>query len=101
MEVKDGQPSLCHYPENMKFQCTLVSVALLGSAVAQQKPERTFWPNCTEEPLSSNGVCDQKLSPPERATALVAALHAEEKLENIIRYIWESLVSVKGFEQKH
>ncbi|KAL2758544.1 glycoside hydrolase family 3 protein [Sodiomyces alcalophilus JCM 7366] len=53
-------------------------------AVAQYKPERTFWPNCTEEPLSLNAVCDQTLSPPERAAALVAALYPEEKLQNII-----------------
>lgn len=62
-----------------------LALAAAPAVLAQQKPDQTFWPNCTEGPLSKIGVCDQSLSPPERAAALVAALYPEEKLENIIR----------------
>ncbi|KAK0710505.1 glycoside hydrolase superfamily [Apiosordaria backusii] len=43
-----------------------------------------FYPNCVDDLLSSNQVCNTTLSPPERAAALVAALTPEEKLQNII-----------------
>ena len=42
-------------------------------------------PDCTKAPLTSNKVCDTKLSPRERATALVAAMQTSEKLANIVR----------------
>ncbi|KAK3985971.1 putative exo-1,4-beta-xylosidase bxlB [Cladorrhinum sp. PSN332] len=43
-----------------------------------------FYPNCVNDLLASNQVCNATLSPSERAAALVAALTAEEKLDNII-----------------
>lgn len=55
--------------------------------LAQQKPERTYWPNCTDEPLSANAICDRSLSPSERAASLVATLYPEEKLENLVRCV--------------
>ncbi|RYP69886.1 hypothetical protein DL771_005829 [Monosporascus sp. 5C6A] len=54
------------------------------SAAGQQKPERTFFPDCTKEPLASNKICDVTASPPERAAALVEAMLPSEKLENIV-----------------
>lgn len=43
-----------------------------------------FYPNCVDDLLSTNQVCNTTLSPPERAAALVAALTPEEKLQNIV-----------------
>ncbi|KAH8890713.1 glycosyl hydrolase family 3 N terminal domain-containing protein [Thozetella sp. PMI_491] len=41
-------------------------------------------PDCTKAPLASNKICDAKLSPRERAAALVAAMQVSEKLANIV-----------------
>lgn len=42
-------------------------------------------PDCTKEPLASNGICDSTLLPPERAAALVAAMDPEDKVANLVR----------------
>ena len=55
------------------------------SAVAQETPERTEFPNCVDGPLASNTVCDQNATPRERAAALVEAMNTEEKLANLVR----------------
>lgn len=38
-----------------------------------------LFPDCQNGPLASNGVCDTKASPVERAQALVKAFTTEEK----------------------
>ncbi|KAK4186971.1 putative exo-1,4-beta-xylosidase bxlB [Podospora australis] len=43
-----------------------------------------FYPDCVNDLLASNQVCNTTRSPSERAAALVAALTDEEKLDNII-----------------
>jgi xylan 1,4-beta-xylosidase len=46
------------------------------------------YPDCVDGPdlLTSNQVCDTTASPPERATAIVAAMNITEKLSNLIEY---------------
>lgn len=56
-------------------------VALTGRALAGPYTS----PDCTKEPLSSNGICNTKLSPAERAVALVAAMSPQEKVANLVR----------------
>ncbi|KAM7197555.1 putative exo-1,4-beta-xylosidase bxlB [Rhypophila sp. PSN 637] len=60
------------------------SLALLASASTAQAAFFQPFPDCTKAPLSNNQVCNSTLSPPERATALVAALTTEEKLANLV-----------------
>ncbi|KAK4165921.1 glycoside hydrolase superfamily [Cladorrhinum sp. PSN259] len=62
--------------------CHLV-LGLLPAASAIDLPFQ-FYPNCVNDLLASNQVCNATLSPSERAAALVAALTPEEKLHNII-----------------
>ncbi|KAK1990265.1 glycosyl hydrolase family 3 N terminal domain-containing protein [Colletotrichum falcatum] len=42
------------------------------------------FPDCSRDPLCSNGVCDETLAPKERAAALVAELTIWEKLDNLV-----------------
>ncbi|WDK19699.1 glycosyl hydrolase family 3 N terminal domain-containing protein [Colletotrichum graminicola] len=42
------------------------------------------FPDCSRDPLCSNDVCDETLSPKERAAALVAELTIWEKLDNLV-----------------
>ncbi|KZL82503.1 glycosyl hydrolase family 3 n terminal domain-containing protein [Colletotrichum incanum] len=42
------------------------------------------FPDCSRDPLCSNDVCDEALSPKERAAALVAELTIWEKLDNLV-----------------
>ncbi|KAL2866063.1 putative exo-1,4-beta-xylosidase bxlB [Aspergillus lucknowensis] len=41
-------------------------------------------PDCSQEPLASNGICDLTASPADRAAALVAALSAEDKVDMLV-----------------
>jgi xylan 1,4-beta-xylosidase len=42
------------------------------------------FPDCIGGPLASNKVCDTKVSPADRAAALVAAMTINEKLVNLV-----------------
>lgn len=66
----------------------LLWICSLGVAAGQalNAPFQTY-PDCSKSPLASNKVCDRKLSPVQRAKALVAAMTNEEKLKNLIRYV--------------
>lgn len=66
-----------------------VLAAAVGVAVAHATLAlgvRTL-PDCTSEPLASNGICDTTASPGERAAALVAAMNQAEKLNNLMRSV--------------
>lgn len=71
----------------------LVGLCIALSAVAQETPERTEFPNCVDGLLASNTVCDQNATPGERASALVEAMTTEEKLANLVRYATPSPLS--------
>ena len=63
----------------------LWSIALLASIAAAQDPFFAPFPDCTKGVLSTNNVCNTKLSPSQRAAALVAVLTTDEKLKNLVR----------------
>jgi beta-D-xylosidase 4 len=44
-------------------------------------------PDCTSGPLKSNKICNASASPFDRASALVAAMQTQEKLDNLVRYV--------------
>ena len=56
------------------------ALALAGSAVAQL--EGRGFPDCVNEPLKDNTVCDTTSDPLTRATALINAFTINEKLNN-------------------
>ena len=64
-------------------------VFALGAAqlAASQNMAFQSYPDCKTGLLATNGVCDTKLSPPERAKALVSAMNVQEKLQNLMRYV--------------
>lgn len=68
----------------------LIGLSIALSAVAQETPERTEFPNCADGPLADNAVCDQNATPGERAAALVEVMTTEEKLANLVRYATSS-----------
>ncbi len=61
----------------------------LSAAVvsALDAPFQTY-PDCRNGLLAKNKVCDSSLPPAQRAAALVAALTNEEKLQNLVRYVF-------------
>ena len=64
----------------------LIGLCIAFTAVAQEIPERTEFPNCVDGPLAYNTICDQNAPPRDRANALVEAMTTEEKLANLVRY---------------
>jgi beta-D-xylosidase 4 len=64
------------------LQVAATLTLLKGLALAAAPYEQ---PDCTKEPLRSNGICDIGASPAERAAALVAALTPREKVNNLVR----------------
>lgn len=44
-------------------------------------------PDCSKEPLASNGICDTTLSPSARAAALVEAMRPQDKVNNLVRSV--------------
>jgi hypothetical protein len=63
---------------------TVVFPAFVGAVLAQW-PRTPAYPDCRNELLAKNKVCDTSLSPVDRAAALVAAMNFDEKLQNIVR----------------
>jgi beta-D-xylosidase 4 len=90
------------------LQLAASALALLNGLTLAAAPYQQ--PDCTKEPLRSNGICDTSASPAERAAALVAALTPREKVNNLVsnatgapriglpRYNWwnEALHGVAG-----
>lgn len=59
---------------------------LLGAALLPPLVMATMvFPDCSNGPLASNGVCDLKASPIERAASLVAAMGISDKLQNLVK----------------
>ncbi|KAJ4009902.1 hypothetical protein NW752_009076 [Fusarium irregulare] len=91
-----------------KLQIAASALTLLNGVALAAAPYQQ--PDCTKEPLKSNGICDTSLSPAERATALIAAFTPREKVDNLVsnatgapriglpRYNWwnEALHGVAG-----
>jgi hypothetical protein len=61
---------------------------LVAASAALVAPAAAVWtiPNCRNDTLSKNGVCNQALSPHARAMALVNAMNITEKLLNLVEY---------------
>jgi beta-D-xylosidase 4 len=66
-----------------KLQVAASALTLLNGLALAAAPYQQ--PDCTKEPLRSNGICDTSASPAERAAALVAALTPREKVNNLVR----------------
>lgn len=64
----------------------ILLVLLLGASAQEFE-----YPNCEEGPLSENLVCDVSASPGERAAALVEAMTIDEKLLNLVKYVYHPL----------
>ncbi|KAH7186172.1 glycoside hydrolase superfamily [Fusarium flagelliforme] len=91
-----------------KLQVAASALTLLNGFALAAAPYQQ--PDCTKEPLKSNGICDTSLSPAERAAALIAAFTPREKVNNLVsnatgapriglpRYNWwnEALHGVAG-----
>jgi xylan 1,4-beta-xylosidase len=58
----------------------------LGALVAPVR-SGVKYPDCENGPLRLNLVCDTSASPEARASALVAAMNNNEKLENLIKFV--------------
>jgi hypothetical protein len=72
----------------MHYFLPLASVALMVARASAQDNDQDRirdFPDCINGPLASTKVCDTSAPPAERASALVALLEPEEKLQNIIR----------------
>ena len=57
----------------------LTVLTTLGLLATGASAAGNLFPDCQNGPLASNGVCDTKASPAERAQALVKAFTTEEK----------------------
>ena len=66
-----------------KLQVAASALTLLNGLASATSPYQQ--PDCTKEPLKSNGICDTSLSPAERAAALIAAFTPREKVNNLVR----------------
>lgn len=74
----------------MKYALTTIVAAATVVSAASQKVNT--YPDCVTGPLAKIAVCDQTKTPSERAAALVAAMTNDEKLVNIMRYVFCSAV---------
>jgi len=61
---------------------SLLMLVLVTSVTVTAQNQR--FPDCTSGNLAGNAVCNTSLPPSERAAALVAAMTAEEKLQNLV-----------------
>ncbi|KAK1540395.1 glycosyl hydrolase family 3 N terminal domain-containing protein [Colletotrichum paranaense] len=65
-------------------QKPLTSRTCLAPLPASASDPRANFPDCTRDPLCSIDVCDESLSPNQRAQSLVAELTIWEKLDNLV-----------------
>lgn len=73
---------------------TLTAAALgVASVYVSLAKDIRILPDCSSDPLASNGVCNTTYSPAERASALVAALNTEEKLANLVRSVYRATLA--------
>jgi len=74
----------------MKSSSGLFGFAITLASLARS---REIFPDCVKGPLANNTVCDPKAKPSERAAALVAAMTIEEKLVNLVEYVFSTSCS--------
>lgn len=70
-----------------KMRSLTTSIAL---AVSITSAAAAIGPDCANGPLKSNRICDVNAAPAERAAALVAAMQTQEKLDNLMRCVYNN-----------